>query len=129
MNFELLGMLLKEARVSRGYTQADIANMLEITSQNVSSWERGKSKIDIDTLVSLCDIYGIDFVNLIDRVKNEKTSEPVIDSEEDVKHRVELLTDFFVKAGYMELGGDISNDTLRFFTALVDFLDSYFSKK
>lgn len=129
MNFELLGILIKEARILAGFTQADIAKKLGITSQNVSSWERGKSKIDIDSLISLCDIYNIDFIHLINQVQNKKASEPIADSEDDVQDRVKLLTDFFVQAGYMEPGGDISDDTLRFFVALVDFLDSYFSKK
>ena len=129
MNFELLGILIKEARISAGLTQADVANMLKITSQNVSSWERGKSKIDIDSLISLCDIYQIDFINLINQVKYEKTSESINDSEEKVRERIKLLTDFFVKAGYLQPDGDISDETLRFFMALVDFLDTYFSKK
>ena len=107
MDFELLGRLIKEARISSGFTQSDVANLLHITSQNVSSWERGKSKIDIDSLVSLCEIYKIDFIDLMDQVTNKKNSESnQIDSEEKLKYRIELLTDFFIKAGYIEVGGD-----------------------
>lgn len=62
MDFAKLGFLLKQARVNSGYTQAEVAQLLNVTYQNVSSWERGKSKIDIDSYVQLCNIYGIDTV-------------------------------------------------------------------
>ena len=75
MDFELLGQTLKEARVNANFTQSDIAELLNITSQNVSSWERGKSKIDIDSLIYLCEIYKIDFTNLINSVTKKIASE------------------------------------------------------
>ena len=77
MDFELLGQTLKEARVNANFTQSDIAELLNITSQNVSVhiWERGKSKIDIDSLIYLCEIYKIDFTNLINSVTKKIASE------------------------------------------------------
>jgi len=62
MDFAKLGKILKQARVDSGRTQAEIANLLGVTYQNVSSWERGKSKIDIESYVQLCALYGIDTI-------------------------------------------------------------------
>lgn len=62
MDFTRLGKILQQARVDSGRTQVDIANLLGVTYQNVSSWERGKSKIDIESYVRLCALYGIDAI-------------------------------------------------------------------
>ena len=70
MDYKKLGSMLKEARSNAKYTQPDVASKLGVTFQNVSSWERGKSKIDIDTLVKLCDLYEINFVNVLERAND-----------------------------------------------------------
>ena len=66
MNYERLGNLLREARSNAKLTQPDVASKLGVTFQNVSSWERGKSKIDIDTLMRLCELYHISFVHILE---------------------------------------------------------------
>ncbi len=62
MNYSVLGEILKNARVKAKYTQPEIAAKFGVTFQNVSSWERGRSKIDIDTYIKLCQLYSIDLV-------------------------------------------------------------------
>lgn len=59
MDFILLGKILQQARVNAGKTQKDISRILGVTDSNISSWERGKSKIDIDTYLEICNIYDI----------------------------------------------------------------------
>ncbi len=65
MDFTKLGGILQDARKNAHYTQADVASLLGLTPQNVSSWERGKSKIDIEDFIKLCHLYGISYVELI----------------------------------------------------------------
>lgn len=67
MNYILFGEILKDARIESNRTQAEVAQLLGVTAQNVSSWERGKSKIDIETYVKICSIYCIDTISPLER--------------------------------------------------------------
>lgn len=50
---------LKKARKAKGLTQDDVAQALGTKNTTVSNWENGVSRPDVDTLVSLCRLYGI----------------------------------------------------------------------
>ena len=54
-----IGNLLKRTRKSLGYTQEDVAEMLDLASRYISDIERDKTKGSVDTLVKLCNIYHI----------------------------------------------------------------------
>lgn len=59
MDYIRLGALLRDARNAAHYTQDDAAKKIGKTPQSVSLWEKGKTKIDIEALASLCQMYGI----------------------------------------------------------------------
>lgn len=54
-----IGHLLRRTRKSLGYTQEDVAEMLDLASRYISDTERDKTKGSVDTLVKLCNIYHI----------------------------------------------------------------------
>lgn len=54
-----IGELLKRTRKSLGYTQEEVAEMLDLASRYISDIERDKTKGSVDTLVKLCNIYHI----------------------------------------------------------------------
>lgn len=98
MDYIYLGKILQEARNALGLKQSEIANKLGCTSANISSWERGKSKIDIDSFASLCEIYDIDFANTLNKVANEQKNAPAIidksnDDKQKLLHNYENLND------------------------------------
>ena len=70
MDYIKLGKILQDARNNLGIKQIDVANKLGCTSANVSSWERGKSKIDIDSFAELCDMYKLDFAKILEEISN-----------------------------------------------------------
>ena len=72
MDYTELGKILQESRIALGLKQIDIANKIGCTSANISSWERGKSKIDIDSFAELCSIYKLDFAKTLENVSNKK---------------------------------------------------------
>ena len=49
----------KNSNIKIGYTQEDVAEMLDLAPRYVSDIERNKTKGSIDTLVKLCNIYHI----------------------------------------------------------------------
>ena len=65
---------LKEARLKKGLTQEDLANLIGKTKNVISNWERGDNKPDADTLFFLCDILDVDANFLLGWDKNENLS-------------------------------------------------------
>lgn len=88
MDYIYLGKILQEARNALGLKQSEIADKLGCTSANISSWERGKSKIDMDSFASLCKIYNIDFANTLNKVANEQKAPIIIDKSNDDKQKL-----------------------------------------
>ena len=56
---------LKEARLSMGMTQDQVAEKILVSRVTVSHWESGKSLPDIVSLISLSDLYGISLDELV----------------------------------------------------------------
>lgn len=55
----LFGERLQQSRNNLNLTQQDIANEMHVSRQTISSWERGNSYPDINSLVSLSDYYQV----------------------------------------------------------------------
>ena len=50
---------LKSIRKTRGYSQKEVAEMLNVTQGTVSSWEAGRYEPDNNSLQKLADLYGV----------------------------------------------------------------------
>lgn len=50
---------LQSLRIQNGYTQADIAKLLNVTIPTVSSWERSNSRPSPRFVPKLADILGV----------------------------------------------------------------------
>ncbi len=66
MDIKELGLRIKNYRISAGYTQAELAEMMHLVPQTVSKWERGLSAPDITKLSALCSALGIGASLLLD---------------------------------------------------------------
>lgn len=60
-----IGKKLKKQRKLRGLTQKQLANILEVSFQSVSKWERSESYPDIETLPTIAGFFGITVDELI----------------------------------------------------------------
>ena len=54
-----LGKNLEEERESYHFTQKEVADILHVSRQTVSNWERDVSYPDLESLVYLSDLYHI----------------------------------------------------------------------
>lgn len=54
-----MGERVKQARTAKKYTQAEVAEMINISSKNFSQLERGMTGISLSTLISLCKALDI----------------------------------------------------------------------
>ena len=50
---------LRTIRIQRGYSQMDIANVLEMQQQQYSRYELGTNEIPVRHVITLCIFYGI----------------------------------------------------------------------
>ena len=51
---------LAGARVSKGWTQQDIADMLGVSRTIVNRWETGKTEMKMAYLIAFCSLTGFD---------------------------------------------------------------------
>ncbi len=56
---------LRQLRLQRGLTQEQVAGQLNVTRQALSSYESGRTRPDIDTLMKLAQIYETDLEGIL----------------------------------------------------------------
>ncbi|HCC34622.1 MAG TPA: XRE family transcriptional regulator [Ruminococcaceae bacterium] len=56
---------LKELRKMRSFTQAELAEQLEISPSAVGMYEQGRREPDFPTLIKISDIFGVDIDYLL----------------------------------------------------------------
>lgn len=98
MKAELLGNRIKELRESRGITQAQLADRLNVTRSTVANWEAGNRLPDLNMLAHLADFLDIDTTVFLDELRGERKS-PVILVVDDMQ----LLLNGFVRMLRQEL--------------------------
>lgn len=55
MNFYLLGQKIRKLRTIHHFSQADLAEIIEVSTNYIGQLERGDRKPSLETLVSLCN--------------------------------------------------------------------------
>lgn len=56
---------LKEGRVSKGLKQSDVTKLTGIKNTTLSNYENGVTEPDIDTFLQLCELYGLDYADIL----------------------------------------------------------------
>ena len=64
-----IGAKLKELRKENGWTQQQVADMIDISRVNYTRYELNTSEPDFDILVRLADIYDVSLDYIFDRQK------------------------------------------------------------
>lgn len=78
---------LKYFRTKKGITQTELAKFLGVNNSNVSNWEKGIAKPDIDMLVRIANYFEISVDELIFVEKNQKKLDDF--SSENVRAKCE----------------------------------------
>ena len=63
-----IGKDLKKARLKKGLTGEQLAELLSVTEQTVSQWEADESFPDIEALIRLSDILDLDLDELLMKI-------------------------------------------------------------
>ena len=65
MNSSEIGSLLLRLRSERNMTQREVAQVLCVSTQAVSKWERGQGCPDVSLLPALAQLFGVSIIRLL----------------------------------------------------------------
>lgn len=85
MNTHEVGDFLKSLRKSKGLTQAELADMINVSNKTISKWESGLGLPEISTLLILADLYDITVDDIL------RGSKKMQKSEDKAIHRYEYI--------------------------------------
>lgn len=79
LNFEKIGIKLKELRLIKGYTQEQIANIIDVNTSHISNIENNRVKVSLTALVQICKALDV----TVDYVLSEEypPNSSVLDNE------------------------------------------------
>ena len=98
--YSILGEFLRDARDSAEMTLADAANAIGVTTMTIQRYEKAERKATVETVRSLCSVYGVDADSLMQKSINRfrslsessvSASESLSDSEQMLLSRFRLL--------------------------------------
>lgn len=54
-----IGRIIREERIHKNLTQAQLAGQIGVTQDSISLWEKGKRIPDTQYVIALCKVFGI----------------------------------------------------------------------
>lgn len=82
----MFGNKLKELRINRGLSQDELGRILNTSGKNISSWERGITRPDIDTLKHISEFFNV-------------SSDYLLSIQEEDDSKIHQLEHFLHEAG------------------------------
>lgn len=83
-----IGTKLKDARVSAGLTQEQVAEELGVSRQTMSNWENGKTYPDIVSVIKMSDLYSVSLDHLLkDKAPQSDYIDYLAESTDTVKSK------------------------------------------
>ncbi|MCV2232055.1 helix-turn-helix domain-containing protein [Paracholeplasma manati] len=77
MDVKKTGTLLKSLRLSKGYTQQQVADVLLVSPKTISKWENGDGLPDISIITAVADLYEVSVDTLLrGKITEETTIQP-----------------------------------------------------
>lgn len=75
LDLQAIGSNIHDLRVKYGYSQDKLADLLGVSHQAVSRWELGLTAPTVDNLAELCDLFEVEFEQLLCLNKNVEFDE------------------------------------------------------
>lgn len=83
MSRETIAKALKRLREKSGLTATQVGEILGKSGKTVNAWENNRGQPDAETLMLLCDIYGV--ADILAEFREEPAEEPILLSEHEKK--------------------------------------------
>ena len=55
----MFAKMLRELRTEHNYSQSDLARLLNVTKQNISDWENGKSETNFENAIKIAKLFNV----------------------------------------------------------------------
>lgn len=72
MDYEKVGGLIRQLRKEKGWTQKDMAEIMNISDKTVSKWENGNGCPDVSLLAKLSEIFCVETNKLLEGDLNQQ---------------------------------------------------------
>ena len=83
---------LKKLRISRGLTQAQLADKLDLSVSAISMYEQGRRKPDSDMLCKICSLFKISLDSLLGSNPIERdVNEVIVEMTQNLKDQTGLM--------------------------------------
>ena len=60
-----IGLMISTMRRSRGLTQTDLAEKMQVSRSTIAMWESNKREPDLESLEALADIFNVDIGSIV----------------------------------------------------------------
>ncbi len=80
---EEIGSKIKQLRIEKKMTQAEVAEKMNVSSSAISKWERGLTGLDIHTACELADIFEISVSELTGKPSGDEENTEKQEGVED----------------------------------------------
>ena len=121
---------IRETRIEKNMTQGDLADLMGVSYQAVSNWERGNSMPDISKLEDLCGFLGLSVGELLG-IENKATVsvEKAIENKEELSFDeiadvAPIMPPKVLKEKTENAKKHLANFTLSSLSEIAEFLDS-----
>lgn len=74
----MIGSEIKKFRIKKGITQEQLGQLVGVTTQAVSKWERGGVP-DAEMIPSIADVLGVSIDSLYGRIKEDSLEDTITD--------------------------------------------------
>lgn len=138
---------IADARKSIGMTQKALAEELGIAASTLNGYEKGNHKPDSEILIAVSNITGCTVDYLLGRVdgfhdffkKEDSRNEPLESGQKEIpsapaatgteRISIEETDKLLVALGFIEEGGELSDDDLLFLQGVVTLMNAWFGKR
>ena len=137
MSRETIAKVLKDKRKAAQLTVEKVTEQLkqqfqiEISSKSIYSYESGHRQPDADTLMALCDIYGIsDVMGTFRDTESEQKEESLAQQEDSAETRdiAVRLYRALIAGGWIKEGQDITEQQLEMLDGVSKILSALFDQ-
>ena len=97
LDYKAIGTRIREKRIAKNISQADLADEVEVSNPHISNIERGRTKVSLPTLINIANALDTSLDDLVcDSVKATKgiyVQEIACEIEECSTEEVRIVTD------------------------------------
>ncbi len=96
-----VGKKLKDARKTKGYTQEQVGELVELSNKQITDLENNKTNGSIKTIINLCNLYEISMDDLYSSYLSESKNNNIhikgyCDLKQEQKELIDQIIDFML---------------------------------